>query len=50
MAPQEPWCIAQLGDTGRGISGNILTLQGDCGKQQQKIWSETQKRIGVGEE
>ena len=35
MVPQEPWCVAQLDDTGRGMSGNILTANGDCGKQQR---------------
>ena len=45
MAPQEPWCVAQLGDTGRGISGNILTLQGDCGKQQQTTCEKKRKSL-----
>ena len=46
MVPQEPWCVAQLDDTGRGMSGNILTVNGDCGKQQQHCAHSTVENSG----
>ena len=40
-APQEPWCVAQLDDTGRGMSGNIRHPEGCLWKNNNYLTCRT---------